>query len=86
MLRCAGVSSIVSGGVAKRLIHRLGPAGYTLLANGAFILSTLMKGFAATPLAVFASLLPCTPLPSPLFPPVFVHRGRLCLCSRHALI
>ena len=63
MLRCAGVSSIVSGGVAKRLIHRLGPAGYTLLANGAFILSTLMKGFAATPLAVFASLLPCTPLP-----------------------
>ena len=69
MLRCAGVSSIVSGGVAKRLIHRLGPAGYTLLANGAFILSTLMKGFAATPLAVFASLLPCAALPSPLFPP-----------------
>ena len=60
LMAATGVSSICSGGVAKTLIHKLGPAGYTLLANCAFILSMLMKGFATTPLMVFLALIPYT--------------------------
>merc|ERR1712060_854667 len=45
---------------AKCLIPRLGPVAYTLLATSAFTTSTLMKGFAKTPTAIFAALLPYT--------------------------
>ena len=57
---CNGVSSIVAGGLAGRLIPALGPARYTMLAQGCAALSQFAKGFASTPLAVFASLLPYT--------------------------
>ena len=55
---CQGVSAIASGVISTRLIPALGPAGYTLLANCAAATSMLVKGFARTPFAVFASLLP----------------------------
>ena len=64
-----------SGGVAKTLIHKLGPAGYTLLANCAFILSTLMKGFATTPALVFAALIPYTLVRSQAILPLLVIYG-----------
>ena len=57
---CNGVSSIVAGGLAGRLIPALGPARYTMLAQGCAALSQFAKGFASRPLAVFASLLPYT--------------------------
>lgn len=57
---CNGVSSIVAGGVATRLIPTLGPAGYTMLANCCAAGSMLVRSFARTPLTVFLSLIPYT--------------------------
>ena len=55
---CNGLSTIVAGGVATRLIPALGPAGYTLLANCCAACSMLMKSFARSPVGVFLSLIP----------------------------
>ena len=57
---CNGFTSILAGGVAKRLIPALGPAGYTLIANCCAAASMLVKSFARTPLALFSSLIPYT--------------------------
>jgi MFS family permease len=55
-----GVSSIVAGGVATRLIPALGPAGYTMVANCCAACSMLVRSVARTPLGVFLSLIPYT--------------------------
>ena len=55
---CNGLSTIVAGGVATRLIPALGPAGYTLVAKCCAACSMLMKSFARSPVGVFLSLIP----------------------------
>eukprot|EP01052_Picozoa_sp_SAG31_P047642 SAG31_NODE_9626_length_1249_cov_1.250435_1_plen_158_part_10 len=55
-----GLSSLCSGTVASRLIPRLGPLGYTAVANLCAATSMLLKGVAKSPAWVFASLVPYT--------------------------